>query len=76
MGLEPLTRVCTPPNKLVHRDRRDIVVSLNKGTPIKTPIYSGLYYRDPQKGTPNLGKAPYVGMRKFWATGIYVAGSP
>ena len=36
-----------------------MVVSLNKGTPIKTPIYYSPYYRDPQKGTPNFGKLPY-----------------
>ena len=36
-----------------------MVVSLNRGIPIKTPKYYNPYYRGPQKGTPNFGKPPY-----------------
>ena len=39
-----------------------MVVSQNKGTPIYTQIYYSPYYRDPQKGTPNLGKPS----NRFW----------
>ena len=33
----------------------DLVVSLNKGTPIWTPDYYHPCYEDPQNGTPNFG---------------------
>ena len=35
-----------------------VVVSQNKGTQYRPPIYYNPYYRDPQKGTPNFGKPP------------------
>ena len=35
-----------------------MVVYLNKGTPISTPIYYSPYFGDPQQGAPNFGKPP------------------
>ena len=35
-----------------------MVVSQNRGTPIQTLKYYSPHYRDPQKGTPNIGKPP------------------
>ena len=37
-----------------------MVVSQNKGTPKLTPKYYSPYYKDPQKGTPNFEKPPYL----------------
>ena len=39
-----------------------MVVSQIRGTRIKTPICYNPCYRDPQTGTPDLGKPPYWGM--------------
>ena len=36
-----------------------LVVSLNRGTPTKTPTYHNLHYRDPQKATPHFGRLPF-----------------
>ena len=38
-----------------------MVVSQNRGTPIQTPKYFNPCYCDPQKGTPNFWKPPYLG---------------
>ena len=38
----------------------NMVVSLNRGTPIWTPKYYSPYYKESQKGTPNFGKLPYL----------------
>ena len=40
----------------------DMIISQNGGTQVQTPIYYSTYHRDPQKGTPNFGKSPYVGV--------------
>ena len=46
---------------IVHNRGEDyMAVSLNRGTPIWTPKYYSPYYWDPQKGTPNIGKPPYL----------------
>ena len=37
-----------------------MVVSKNGETPIRTPKNYNPKYRDPQKGTPNLGNPPYI----------------
>ena len=51
----PLKAVLSDPSR-----KKYMVVSQNEGTPIQTPIYYSPYYGDPQRGTINLGKLPYI----------------
>ena len=39
-----------------------MIVSLDDGTPIQTPIHYNIYYRDHQSGIPNLGM-PHIRLR-------------
>ena len=41
----------------MHPSNNHVVVSQNRGTPIKTPIYYSPYYGDPENGTPDFGKS-------------------
>ena len=54
-----LSQLCVSATALVVNmsQLQDMVVSLNRGTPIWTPKYYNPYYGDPQNGTPNFGKA-------------------
>ena len=43
----------------VIENKKYLVVSQNKGTPILTPKYYSPYYGYPLKGAPNFGKPPF-----------------
>ena len=53
----------------------EMVVSLNRETPIQTPKYYRPYDWDPQKGTPNFEKLPSEDKRCISKSGSLCGGS-
>ena len=58
----------------LHMYKKYMVVSQNKGTPMETQKYFNPYYWDPQNGTHNFGKPPYIYIFicfvSFWLLGF------